>query len=421
MNIQWRFNENRLVSFIKVNDFEEPFINIPPDKQYGRYYSKNVFRFYMQLKNPLFLNYTNIDLSTIRRKKFYFSNLANNNENDIHYLTIPVDDYAVGKNYLPGNLVADPASGNIYEAIKKHAAKKKTGLTDATLWTPKASVKLPKAVKEHIIGKHYAPGDLVKKHDTEDIFEALRQHTSKTEAELSDPGLWSPGKPNKVQYSTENDLVEYSSGSYKFSMPAPITKAAISIFGFNHDPKKPGFALPVNPVENRNFEEPVSEVNLNLSFLKPGKYEIHVNKEVKVIYYDPLLVNGNILGIIEIYNYLPGDNDYALLTDDEKIRKNAFRIQFPNRKVLWKYIRKDSKAQTITDIGDTGYEFNLNGDDFVSSIPIPLSEEVLKTLKLEFNTKDFRLFPLPNPKINRLAKYTQNDYDYLCSEVYLNY
>jgi len=48
-----------------------------------------------------------------------------------------------------------------------------------------------------------------------------------------------------------------------------------------------------------------------------------------------------------------------------------------------------------------------------------LSESVLKTLTLEFNTTDFKLSPLPNPSPERFSKCNQNDYDYLCSEIYL--
>jgi hypothetical protein len=36
------------------------------------------------------------------------------------------------------------------------------------------------------------------------------------------------------------------------------------------------------------------------------------------------------------------------------------------------------QAKTITDTGHTAYQFQLQGDSFVSSSPIPLSENVLK-------------------------------------------
>jgi hypothetical protein len=289
------------------------------------------------------------------------------------------------------------------------------------LWVPKGSLKSSKLVKDHIIGKHYAPTDAVKRVGSEDLFVAVKQHTSKTEAELEDISLWKSFEPAKTQYCTGNDLVAYCNDKLVVTLPAPVTKADITINGFNYDVVKPAYNVPVIQMETRSFGKPVSEIKVNLSSLPPGKYQVNVNKEVRVVYFDPLLNAGNMLGVIEIFNHLPGANDYALLTDDEKLKNTKFRIQFANRKILWKYTRKDSKADSVTDTGDTAYKFNLQGDSFVSAIPIPLSEDVLKTLKLEFNTKDFRLFPLPNPKVNQLAVYKQDDYDYLCSEVHLNY
>jgi hypothetical protein len=174
-------------------------------------------------------------------------------------------------------------------------------------------------------------------------------------------------------------------------------------------------------MEVRNFREPATNIAVSLSSLSRGKYEITINKEKRRVYYDPILSRGDILGVIEIFNHLRGTDSYALLDEDEKIKSIVYRIQFANRRVLWRYKPKDGKAESITDTGETGYVFNLVGSFFTSSTPIPLSENVLKTLRLDFNTKDFGLFPLPNPGIQRLGKYTQNDFDYLCSEVYLNY
>src|SRR5689334_12869232 len=63
MNIQFREVENRLIAFIKENDEHEPFCNSGNGKFYRNYYNKTVFRFYLLLQNPQFLNYTNISLS----------------------------------------------------------------------------------------------------------------------------------------------------------------------------------------------------------------------------------------------------------------------------------------------------------------------------------------------------------------------
>jgi len=422
MNIQWRTTENLIQALIRENDNQEPFINAPQNKVYRKYYSNTVFRFYVKLKNTDFLNYTNIDLTSYSsKKKLYFSNLVKNKEGGKLYLSMPVKEYAIGKAYVPGKLVKDPVSGHVFETIKKHTLRKKTQLTDPLLWAPKGLLHLPKGVEDHTTGRTYSPGDLARKPATEEVYESNRKHTSTSEVELGDESLWLSRAQGILQYPTGNDMLEFTSGSYAFSVTDPVTKAEISVFEFNYNAENPAYDQQVGVSENRQFETPASQVMVNLSTLGAGKYLIKVNKETKTVYHDPLLNAGNIIGIIEIFNHLPGANDYALLTDDEKIKYVQYVIQFPNRRVLWKYIRKDGKAQSITDIGDTGYGFNLEGDDFVSTTPIPLSESVCKTLKLEFNTKDYRLFPLPNPPVQRLGRYTQHDYDYFCSEVYLNY
>ncbi len=422
MNIQWRAIENRLLALIRENDVQEPFINTPQNKLYRKYYNNTVFRFYIKLKNTDFLNYTNIDLTSgSSKKKLYFSNLTANKEGGKLYLSMPVKEYAIGKAYVPGKLVKDPVSGHVFEAIKKHTLKKKAQLTDPILWAQKGLLHLPKGVEEHAAGRTYSPGDLARKPATEKVYESIRKHTSTGEVELGDESLWLSRAQGILQYPTSNDMLEFTSGSYAFSVAAPVKKADISVFRFNYNAENPAYDLQAGVTENRQFETPAGQVVVDLSTLDAGKYLIKVNKETKTVYHDPSANSGNIIGIVEIFNHLPGTNDYALLTDDEKIKSAKYVIHFPNRRVLWKYIRRDGKAQSITDTGDTGYGFNLEGDDFVSTTPIPLSESVCKTLKLEFNTKDYRLFPLPNPPVQRLGRYTQHDFNYFCSEVYLNY
>lgn len=421
LNIQWRSVENRLTGMIKESGENEPFVNGPSQKWFRKYYGDKVFRFYIKLKDPSFLNYTNVDLASAEaRKVFYFNNLSKNRVGGKSYLSAPIKEYSLNKTYLPGNLVRDAASGNIFEAIKKHILKKKTSLTDQSLWIQKGLLHLAKPVEDHAAGKAYNEGDFVRKAGTDSVFEATKRHTSVDDADLNNNSLWLARDQGLLQYPTENDALDLTAGSYQFAMPSAIKKAEITISAFNYDPANPAYDKPILTV-TRNFEKDASQVGIDFSGLKPGKYQVAVNKETRFVYFDPFVSPANTFGVIEIFNHLPGLDDYALLTDEEKLKSARYTIHFPFRRVLWKYVRKDGKAQTITDVGETGYVFNLDGDNFISAIPLPLSEAVCKTLKLEFNTKDFRMFPLPNPQVNRLGRYNQNDFDYFCSEVYLNY
>jgi hypothetical protein len=420
LDMQWRYIDNRLIALIRENERNGPFVNSYENKFYRKFYGQTVFRFYIKLTNPLFFNYTNIESLTGTKKKFYFSNLANNKENGICYLTKPVKEFTAGATYLPGDLVKDSANGNVFESIKKHVAPKKAKFSDAALWIPKGLLHLPKKIENYTAGKSYMQGDLVKKSDTRDIYQALKKNTGGKSEELNDTALWAFRGEGQLQYPSENDISEFSAGTYIFSLSAKLTKATVSVFKFNCNAAKPAYDVPAIPVTELRFNEPVEKVNIDLSKLDAGMYEIKVNDQSKLVYYDPQLRAGNIIGVIEIYNHLTGKDDYALLTDDEKINGTKYHIHFANRSVLWKYIRKDGKARSITDTAEK-YTFKLNGDEFVSEIPIPLSETVIKTLKLEFKTNDFPQFPLPNPGINHLGKCTQDDYDYLCSAIQLNY
>jgi hypothetical protein len=367
-HILWRNTDSRYFALMRENKAHEPFINTLPEdgspsqKLYREYFKTDVFRFYLQAKSHLFFNYTNTG-NVSGKQVFYFSNLAANKRADTYYLSRPVNDHVTGKEYLPGNLVAQPGTDNVFEAIRKHTSTNVSELSNASLWALKG----------------------------------------------------------QLQYPTEHDLIEYSAGNYLFVLSAPATTAQISFFSFNYDDAAPAYDVPVGATVSQVFAVAQTEVTINLSTLNPGKYLVQVNGESRMVYYDPLLASGYVLGIIEIFNHLPGTNEYALLTADEVIKGMSYTIQFPTRRVLWKYIRKDSKAQAITDTGSTGYTFPLHVDEFVSATPIPLSEVVLETLELTFSTADFKLHPLPNPSVQRLGRFTQNGYDYLCSEIFLNY
>jgi hypothetical protein len=414
-----RNTENRLTALIQENGAYEPFFNNGTTKNYRSDFGKSVFRFYLKIKNPLFFNYTNIPFDFNGQKKFYFSNLSPNNTSGFLFLSAPVALFSVGKQYVPGNLVRDSGSGKVFEALKKLTGVKESELSDPGLWSPKGISN--EAVTDFTPGRYYNAGDLVQKPKTDNIFEAAQKTAAGSLKELDDPSLWIPRGQGQLQYAGADDAVEYSGGKYHFNLAQPAKKADISIFDFNYDTVSPAYDVRVNEKESKTFSDPVSVIPLDFTSLRPGKYLVKINDESRAVYYDPQMNTGNVFGVIEIFNFLPGSGDYALLTEDEKIKKTKYEILFAARKVLWKYVRKDGRAKTITDTGATSYQFQLQGDSFVSSLPIPLSENVLKTLTLEFSSSDFKLSPLPNPSPDRFSKCNQNDYDYLCSEMKLNY
>ena len=426
MDMQVRSYENKLQVFIRENEEGEPFGNAGTIKFYHKYYDTTVFRFYIRLIDPEFLNYTNIEYNTGNRQVFYFSNLAANELNGSLYLSSPVKEYETGITYVPGNLVKDPADGYIYECIKKNVAvaisKKKNPLIDSTLWTPKGLLYIQTPPESFEAGKYYRQGDLVLKPDTQNVYESAKVQTSKDLSDLEDAKLWTALAQGQLQYVTSNDCTLFCGNEYVFKTETPVTAATVDVFKFNYDSDKPAYNVAAIKQQPISFQKPVSSIAVNLAALPAGKYVIKVNEETVLVYHDPLLNTGNIIGVIEIFNHLPAANNYALLGKAEKIKSINYRLRFANRMVLWKYVRKDGKAKSIVDTNkENNYVFSLSGDDFVSATPIPLTQTAVKTLKLEFNTKDVSLQPLPNPRIEHISKYRQNDYDYYCGEVYLNY
>ncbi len=420
MRLLFRNTGHSFVALISNNGTNSPACNNDGGLSFRKTYGNTVLRFYIKIDDPLFLNYTNVNTAINNAKKYYFSNLSQNSTNHTLNLSMPVKDFAAGITYLPGDLVKDPATGNIFEALIKVAPKKKNQLGDASVWAQKGLTGLFAHTDDFKKGVLYQAGSMVKKPGTGDEYEALQTQISTDKKELDNAALWVPRGQRQLQYATSYDMLEHSKGSYIFIPEKPVTKAVVQFFDFNFSSDKPAYDGPVGAVQNLAFNSPVTSIPINFSTLPPGRYLLKVNDETRPVYYDPQM-NGSIVGVIEIFNHLPEGDPFSFLTNDEKIKGAEYQVQFCTRSVLWKYILKDGRAQSISDVGDTGYVFNADGGAFVSATPIPLSQSPLKTLKLDFNTKDFSLSPLPNPGVQRLAMCTQNDYDYFCSEVFLNY
>lgn len=420
--VLWKKSGNRYFALIKATDkgggIYTPSVNTPPEQRYRDLFGKNVFRFYLILKNPYFSNFTALNQPSGRL--YYFSNAAANGRTGVLYLNLPVANHANGVEYLPGNMATEPGTDRVFEAITKHTSSNAGELGDTSLWLPKGLRFLTKPLKPFTAGKLYQQGEWVTGGGN-NVFEAVRTHTGVNVAELSDTALWKARGEGEVQYPNPNDETEYCTSRYLFTLSVPAQKADISFFAFNYNDAAPAYDVPVGTPETQIFTAPQAQVSVDLANRNPGRYLVKVNGDTKLLYYDPAFTAKNIFGVIEIFNHLPGTNDYAFLSNDEDIRQVNYALHFATRRVLWKYRRKDGRAQAITDTGGTGYSFTAHGDDFVSDKPIPLSQDAVDTLELTFTASDFKLSPLPNPPATRLGRFAQNGYDYFTTELFLNY
>jgi hypothetical protein len=419
MGLLWRRMDNYGVALIRDNGVNEPYINTPPAKSFRNQYRDIVFRFYVSVQNHLFFNYTNTNVLSGTGKKFYFSNLASNELNGLHYISQPVPAHANGVSYEPGSLVTD-SSGTVYESIRLHTSTGSSELTDESLWQPKGLRFQPIALEEWSSPTLYEKGQNVLEPGTSNVFQSLEKHISVVVTDLTGTAKWSPRGEGEMQYASPADLIESCARTVTVAIASSL-KAEISVFAFNYDGSAPAFDRQLGETITEYYEQVRTVVQVDMTFCKPGRYLVNVNGVAKTVYYDPAFAGGNIFGVIEIFNHLPDTNAYSLLDADEKIKDQQYVLQFPNRRVLWKYLRSDGRADEIKDVFHPGYAFVLTGNSFVSPTPLPLSETPNSSLELTFSTTDFRVFPLPNPNVYALSKYNQDGYDYLCSEIFLNY
>ena len=361
LKVQWRVIGNRLVTLVRVDGAGKPYV-LPPGGSYQSLYGGKVFRIYLQSKDGKLFNYSNFP-ADLTRNIFYFSNLANNPIGSSLYLSSRLPDFATGKGYLPGDLAMKTAGNNVFESLTSYTSGAATDLANTALWAPKGT----------------------------------------------------------LQYPGPSDQRELVYGPYVFTLPAAVSVATVKVFGFNFNAAAPAFNVAVLPPLVLTFEQPTTDVPVALDILNPGSYLIQVNGSSKMVYYDPGWPQNGTFGVIELFNHLPQTDAYSILKPTDTVQGKPFLLQFPTRRVLWKYIRRDTTAQAISDTGGTGYSFALQSDSFVSSVPIPLSDTGQVQLKLDFNNGNTSLAPLANPSPARLVKFTQGGFDYFCSEMYLNY
>jgi hypothetical protein len=419
MGLLWRRVDNYGIALIRENGVNEPYINTPPAKSFRNQFGNVVFRFYVSVQNHFFFNYTNTDVLSGTGKKFYFSNRAGNEINALQYLSQPVPAHANGLQYEPGNLVAD-SSGAVYEAIKLHTSTAVSELTDDSLWQPRGMRFQSTALEEWTAATLFDKGQKVLEPGTSHVFQAVEKHVSGLVADLADATKWTARGEGEIQYTSPADLIESTARSVFMTIPSTL-KADIAVYAFNYNESAPAFDQQVGETISEYYEEEKTMVQVDMTPYKPGRYQVNVNGITKTVYYDPGFAGGNIFGVIEIFNHLPASNAYSLLDVNEKIKDQQYVLQFPNRRVLWKYLRSDGRADEIKDVFHPGYSFVLTGNAFVSPTPLPLSETPNSSLELKFSTTDFRVFPLPNPNVFALSRYNQDGYDYLCSEIFLNY
>lgn len=317
--------------------------------------------FFMKLINPHFINFTNLDYQPSEPKKYYFNNINQTKIGSTLYLNPKVDLYNSANDYAIGNLVAN-ASDSVYEAIKPALGASAHALTDKDYWISRG----------------------------------------------------------KIQYVNSSHLLEVSPYLYLFNA-ASNTSFTVNVFGLNSTSGV--YDVQVLDTVNLTFSEPQTTVPVYLEKLLSGKYKIDVNGETKYVYTDSDAVYNNVFGIIEIFNYLPGSNAFALYNSSGVAKQSLFTINFANRSVIWKYIARSSDVTSVNDSRPPADKLSFipqAGNQFISAKPVSVSQKPLTTLSL-VSTALGNISHIANPGTERLGTIEIDGNTYYSAELHLNY
>ncbi|MCX6250206.1 MAG: hypothetical protein NTX61_05580 [Bacteroidetes bacterium] len=323
------------------------------------------FTFFLKLNNSLFLNYTNLPVPPSNGMIYYFSN-RNNNTFGGSYLTEDINPYDSNDFYHPGSLVASP-SGDVYQAWRK--------------------------------------SDLTNPHS------------------YTDPDYWV--RIGNIPCGSENEAVRWLPSIMQYSFPSPQSSVTILVKGY-----AAGTRMFTEIVLSKTimFPKPVNSFKLDLTSLPAGKYILKIDggKEAPV-YLNDELYGQNVFGVIDLYCESTLPPGYMMLNPSHHLLSPVYKILFPNRFLLWKYVLQHSSGGTLEDT-DKVFQFAADPSGtaatIISKTPIPLSEDPVKTLKLKVDTNEYTSIPNASPDRLSLYPFHRGLYDeepLTCFEINLNY
>lgn len=359
---------NKLIVLVKVKedpDADEPYIDLNPDDK---------FLFYLQLNNTRASIVSNFDTDKLTAgKRYYFTNLHENDLDDGLSLTSKIEAVAGAANYVPGDLTAD-GSDTVYECIK--STNETNNPPNPTFW--------------------YDRG--------------------------------------KQQYVSGKDMLVLRSRVEEFEVLDPAKQFTIAVSGFN---RLTGLYDKHISIAANSFtsNEPTTFVQVKLTELPPGRYTVDINAQQFDVFIDDTAVHNNVFGIIEIFSHLPDGNDFAFL-DGGKVKDKInggtpewlkYKIRFANRMAYWKYNTPRHGVTAITDLAAL-YSFDPtpaapgDKDFFTSNKPIPLLESPwqFKVNVINLSNDEDPLAPNPDPDLTGMLSRIKPEKDYFCT-INLNY
>lgn len=355
---------NKMVVLVKVYadglDADKPFVSISPEDK---------FLFYLQLNRPSFNIVTNLDTDKLRdRKRYYFTNLHQNNLSGGLDLTQKIVPIIGSADYVPGDFTG-AAVNKVYECIK--STNQTHNPPDATYWFDRGS----------------------------------------------------------QQYVSGNDMLTPKTRMENFTLTTAAKLFNVEVLKLNLTNDQYDIAVPIADNTVTSVDD-TNQVQVRFSELVPGRYKVKINTEEFDLFIDDLAVHSNAFGIVEIFSHFTNGTPFAFLDNTGKVKDKMigntpewlkYQIRFANRLAYWKFNTPRHGVLSID--GSPLYSFvptpALPGDKdfFTSDKPIPLLEAPWK-FKINvpsLSSAEDPFAPNPDAAISGMLNRKEVEKDYYCT------
>lgn len=339
LRLRCRIVDHKLLVLVEVDDAGEPLVAIPPE-------ARMVFR--LELVDPAFMAFTNLDEDQLRSRRFHFTNLG-------------------GAGAIAPSVVSAP---------------------------------LPRSLPAWDAGRKFAPGAFVRHGGN--TYECQRVSLGN----IPDPAgtaFWVP-KP-LGQYASGQDLVALRGMSARYALAAAAPVHHVQVFGL--DPATGNLSKLLRDSLTEFAPDPTSEVVVDLSGWPPGRYRVVIDGEAFESWHDD--DTDGIFGIVELFHHLPPTDPFSQFDATGKVREIAYNIRFANRRAYWRYLTPLHKVADIRPTvdhalaspfapGSLDPSAPTRKDFFVSLDPLPLSEAAGTNAFDLLVGSDARPAPRPDPR-----------------------
>lgn len=270
------------------------------------------FEFLLLVKDPQFLNFSNIPIDRLNGDIIHFNNKIHNASGDRLYIHQTLNKFSNTAKYAIGELVFNNIGDRLYESIA--ASTIQENLQNRNKWA-----------------------EFIYYQETDEEKEIIKQ----------------------IQAVSSQDFLPKQTGSFKYSRENDLPGELIhfQLFDINNHQVDLGYikGTTIPQGELKAPEDPNSTIehSLDLSWLESGKYSLSITGETKPLtfYFFNFPVLQPCLGIIEVFGNCPTENNFfeEVEIDGKRITQihaKTYTIRFKNRTTRWRYFKDGDISKT---------------------------------------------------------------------------